>query len=160
MENAPRTFVDSSVFFSAVLSAEGGSRLILKLGEAGVVCLLISPQVLLEVQGVVNRKTPELLPLVGLLLECSGVEVVTTASPDKVRLVQDLVGHPGDAQIVADAVQAQASFLVTLDKAHLLENSAIKGAVTPRIVSPSDFIAWFRRRAASGKLKAQEHDNP
>jgi len=149
MENAPRAFIDTSVLFSAVLSDEEGSRLILKLGEAGVVHLLISPQVLLEVQGVINRKAPELLPLVGLLLESSGADVVVPAPPKEARAMQDMVGHPGDAQIVADAVNAKAEFLITLDKAHLLGNAAIIKRVPLRILSPSDFISWFRLRATS-----------
>ncbi len=41
-----RVFIDTSVLFAAVLSATGGSRLILKLGEAGVLRLVVSRQVL------------------------------------------------------------------------------------------------------------------
>ena len=41
-----RVFLDTSVLFAAVHSETGGARLILKLGEAGVVSLWVGPWVL------------------------------------------------------------------------------------------------------------------
>ena len=58
MRFRPRLFLDTSVLFAGVWSAEGGARLLLKLGEAEVVILLVSSQVLNEIEGVIRRKTP------------------------------------------------------------------------------------------------------
>ena len=43
-------FLDTSALFAGIWSAKGGSRMILKLGEAGVIRLLVSPQVLDEIE--------------------------------------------------------------------------------------------------------------
>ena len=144
MASVARVFVDTSALFAAVLSATGGARMVLKLGEAGAVKLLASRQVLSEAEGALRRKAPEALPDLGLLLERAGLEVVSSAGRSKVGKLLDAVGHPGDAQIAADALAAEADYLVTLDKAHLLGNRHLARAVPYAIGAPGDFLAWFR----------------
>lgn len=144
MASVPRVFVDTSVLFAALWSESGGSRLILKLGEAGLILLLASRQVLNEAEAVMKRKAENLLPLFTLLLERSGLEVSPTASSRDVSRLEKTVGHPGDAQIAADAEKASAVCLVTLDKAHLLGNRQLASVMSYRILSPGDFLAWFR----------------
>jgi predicted nucleic acid-binding protein len=78
MPDKVRVFLDTSALFAGVWSALGGARMILKLGEAGVIQLLISPHVLTEVEGALRRKAPEILDLLRLLLSRSQVEIVPT----------------------------------------------------------------------------------
>lgn len=52
-------FLDTSALFAGIWSAEGGARMILKLGEAGAIRLLVSPQVLAEAESALRRKAPE-----------------------------------------------------------------------------------------------------
>jgi len=56
VEGRIKVFLDTSVLFAAVYSKTGGSRLILKLGEAGAVQLWVGPWVLREAEGVIKRK--------------------------------------------------------------------------------------------------------
>ena len=139
-----KAFLDTSVLFAALLSETGGSRLILKLGEAGALQLLLSRQILSEAEGALKRKAPDAMPLFSMLLERARVEIVDTAPRKTVRRLQPAVGHAGDTQIAADALVAKADYLITLDKAHLLENSALAEAVPYAIGSPGEFIAWYR----------------
>lgn len=145
MASVPRVFVDTSVVFAALWSDGGGSRMVLKLGEAGVVRVLVSRQVLSEVEGVMRRKAPELLALFSLLLERSGVEIVASASGKDVARLEKTVGHAGDARIAADAMCAGAAWLVTLDKAHLLGNRGLAASMPYSIGTPGDFLAWYRQ---------------
>ena len=65
----PRVFLDTSVLFASVWSEEGGSRLILKLGEAGAISISVGPWVLREAEAVLQRKAPHLRARLALLLD-------------------------------------------------------------------------------------------
>lgn len=139
-------FLDTSALFAAVWSDQGGARMILKLGEAGAVTLLVSPQVIKEADGALKRKAPEALPLLAILLDRSGVAVVDAAPHKTVSALSFVTGHAGDAQIVADALQAKADYLITLDREHLLGSERLAEAAGIPIGTPGDFLAWFRGR--------------
>ena len=81
--------------------------MILKLGEAGAIRLLVSPQVLEEIEGALRRKAPELLSLLALLLDRSGVEVTPAPSPQVVQDSLALTGHAGDAHEQKHAQESQ-----------------------------------------------------
>jgi predicted nucleic acid-binding protein len=148
MAERVRAFLDTSALFAAVWSDQGGARMILKLGEAGAVALLVSPQVIKEAEGALKRKAPETLPLLAILLDRGGVTVEGAAPHKSAAALASVTGHPGDAQIVADALQAKADYLITLDREHLLGNALLAGAVQLPIGTPGDFLAWFRGRFA------------
>jgi len=137
-------FLDTSALFAGIWSAEGGSRMILKLGEARAVRLLVSPQVLDEIESALRRKAPNMLGLLTLLLDRSGVEVVPSPISETVRDSQALTGHPGDAQVLAAAWAAGADYLVTLDRKHFLKNQTLRAAVPFPVGTPGDFLAWYR----------------
>ena len=69
MQAEARVFLDTSVLFAAVLSETGGSRLILKLGEASVLQLFVGLRVLQEAEGVLARKAPQHKGRFALLLD-------------------------------------------------------------------------------------------
>lgn len=144
MANVPRVFVDTSVFFAALWSESSGFRLILKLGESGLIRILVSRRVLDEAEGVLKRKAQDLLPAFALFLERCVPEISPTASSKDVLRLEKVVGHPGDAQIAADAERATPMCLVTLDKAHLLGNRKLAAEVGYKVLSPGDFLSWFR----------------
>ncbi len=77
--------------------------MILKLGEAGAVHILLSSQVLEEIEDVLRRKAPDQLPGLALLLDRAMVEVVNPASGELKRRCLEIIRHSGDAQILADA---------------------------------------------------------
>jgi putative PIN family toxin of toxin-antitoxin system len=148
---AARVFLDTSALFAACWSSAGGSRLVLVLGEAGLVTPLLSPQVLAEAEGALRRKASQALPMLAILLERAAVEVAEKAPRSAVSRVASAARHPGDAQVVADAVHAKADYLVTLDRTHLLGNQRLARLVPFPIGTPGDFIAWFRARVGTAE---------
>jgi predicted nucleic acid-binding protein len=143
-------FLDTSALFAGIWSAEGGARMILKLGEARAIRLLISPQVLDEIESALRRKAPELLGLLTLLLDRSNVVIVPSATPEALQRSQSLTGHLGDAQVLAAAWAARVDYFVTLDRKHFLDNSVLREAVPFPVGTPGDFLAWYRGQVWAG----------
>lgn len=139
-----RVFLDTSALFAGIWSTEGGSRMILKLGEVEAINLLVSSQVLGEIEGVVRRKAPDALGLLALLLDRSKVEVVSAPGSELVQQSETLTGHIGDAHVLAAAWLAQVDYLVTLDRQHFLDKLAVRQAVPFPIDTPGDFLNWYR----------------
>lgn len=54
-------FLDTSALFAGIWSAEGGARMLLKLGETGAIRLLVSSHVLDEIERALRRKAPDTL---------------------------------------------------------------------------------------------------
>jgi predicted nucleic acid-binding protein len=146
-----RVFLDTSVLFAAVLSPEGGSRMVLKLGETGLVELLVGPTVLAEIDDVVARKASESRPLLALLLDAARVEVEPAPSRKLLASARRLVAHTGDAAVLAEALAARADWLLSHDKRHLLAAGTHVAALA--IGTPGDLIAALRDRLTS---EAQE----
>jgi len=139
-------FLDTSVLFAGIWSSEGGARMILRLGEAGAIRLLVAPQVLDEIEGALRRKAPDMLGLLALLLNRSGIEVVPVPSPEAVDQSRSLTNHVGDAQILAAAWAAAVDYFVTLDRVHFLDNPGMRAAVPFPLGTPGDFLIWYRER--------------
>ncbi len=144
MPTRVKAFLGTSALFAGIWSAEGGARVILKLGEVGAIQLLVSSQVLIELEGALRRKAPDLLGLLAVLLERSGVEVTPAPTPELVQQSRALIAHPGDAQILAAAWIAGTDYLVTLDRQHFLDNERLKEGVSFPVGTPGDFLAWYR----------------
>ncbi|MBC7264810.1 MAG: type II toxin-antitoxin system VapC family toxin [Chloroflexi bacterium] len=141
-----KVFLDSSALFAGIWSVEGGARMILKLGEAGAIRLLVSPQVLAEAEGALRRKAPDALGLLAMLLDRSRAEIVPLPTAEVVERFQPITNHRGDAQVLAAAWSAAADYFVTLDREHFLNNPVLKGAVSFPVGTPGDFLAWYRER--------------
>ncbi len=139
-----RVFLDTSALFAGIWSEEGAARAILKLGEMGVIRILISPQVLAEIEAVVRRKAPHLLSPMALLLDAANVEVTPHPSPEARQQAARLVTHPGDVLVLAAALDAQPDYFVTLDKAHFLSNTLLADALPFPLGTPGDFLSWWR----------------
>ncbi|MBM4465505.1 MAG: PIN domain-containing protein [Chloroflexi bacterium] len=131
-------FLDTSALFAGIWSATGGGRMILKLGEAGAIRLLVSPQVLGEIESALHRKAPDVLGLLALLLDRSRVEVVPSPMPETVQDSEALTGHLGDAQVLAAAWGAGTNYFVTLDRKHFLGNKTLIDAVPFAIGTPGN----------------------
>lgn len=139
-----RIFLDTSALFAGIWSAEGGARMILKLGEVGAISLLVSSIVLIEIERVLRRKAPKSLGALTLLLDRSGFQVVDQPGLNRVNESLPLSAHIGDAQILAAAWDANADYFVTLDRKHFLNNGALREKVPYQIGTPGDFLAWYR----------------
>jgi predicted nucleic acid-binding protein len=124
-----KVFLDTSVIFAAILSPAGGARKLLQLGEAGMLKLVIGPNVLRECDEVVRRKVPFSLPALAQLLALGRVE--TSISPTKrhIMLARSIVGYKPDALVLAEAICARPDWFVTHDKQHFLKECKVSDLV-------------------------------
>ena len=150
MDAEPRVFLDTSVLFAAVWSESGGSRLILKLGEAGAVALWVGPTVLREAEAVLRRKSPESRPHMALLLDRAQVRVGPEAEDQALALTRSAVDYVPDAQVLAEAVEIGANYFVSLDQKHLVGNPRTEHLSFP-VGTPGDFLGWYRQHLMEGE---------
>jgi predicted nucleic acid-binding protein len=143
MGHKPRAFLDTSALFAGIWSSEGGARFILKLGEAGAIQLVVNTLVLTEIERTLRAKSPGSLGPLALLLDRCQVEIISAGEGSLLR-AQSLVAHPGDAQIIASALESKIEFLITLDRKHFVDNLDLCRAVDFRVGTPGDFLAWYR----------------
>ena len=122
MSHKSIVYLDTSALFAGIWSSSGVARLILKLGEAGAVKLMVGSQVLIEIEGVIRAKAPDLLGILTLILDRSGI--VTGVHPDQniYKKCQGLVQHYVDAHIIAYAWTNDVDYFVTLNRKHFLNN--------------------------------------
>lgn len=145
MDVKPRVFLDTSVLFSGVYSESGGSRLILKLGEAGMISLWVGPWVLREIDEVLGRKSPKSKAFFALLLDRAQIQVGEEGNNDKLEQALQVVNYLPDARVLAEALIIKADYLVTFDREHLLDNRQV-GRLPFLIGTAGDFLGWFRER--------------
>lgn len=144
-----RVFLDTSALFAAVLSETGGARQLLKLGEADVLALWVGPTVLAELDAVLERKSPASKVQLALLLDRANVQVGPPLSAAALAQAQTVVTYAPDANVVAEALVAQAAYLVSLDRQHLVGNP--QAYTLPfTIGTPGDCLAWLRARFQPG----------
>ena len=139
MKRIHRIFLDTSVIFAAVLSETGGARKLFRLGEAGVLQLIVGSNVLRECEQVVRRKAPASLPTLAYLLELGMVEIATRSTDDFVEQANAIVAYEPDAYVLAEAIGAEPDWFITHDNAHFL-NANPDSSLTVRIGTPGDLI--------------------
>lgn len=139
-----RIFLDTSALFAGIWSESGGARLILRLGEAGALQIVLSQQVLNELDEALRRKAPHLLPTLALLLDRVQAEIASPGSTEQYEACLALAGHPGDAHILADAWQADVTYLVSLNQKHILNQPEFGSLLPFEIGTPGDFLQKFR----------------
>lgn len=136
-----RVFIDSSVLFAAVLSPGGGSFRILREARGRRIALLVSSYVLDEVEGALQEKRPEVLRNFHIFSLHFPIEVAGYPSKSVVRKYLNLLPSE-DAPILAAAVAAGATHLLTLDRKHFL--IPLKDVELPlAIMTPGDFIQRY-----------------
>ena len=120
-DDLPRAFVDSSALMAATLSSTGAAYDLLEAGQQGRIALVASPYVLREVERNLYRKAPRGLD--ALRERRDQLELIDPPP----SLIDDIVRNvePKDAPIVAAAVAAQADYLVTYDRRHLLSQADV-----------------------------------
>jgi predicted nucleic acid-binding protein len=143
MQPRVRVFIDTSVLFAGVLSAGGGSRVLLKLGEAGLLSLWVGPTVLQEADEVLRRKAAESRPLLALLLERAAVGIAPPPDEQMAAKARAIVSYPPDALVLGEAMAARPDWFVTLDRKHFVDNP--QAARLPfRVGVPGDLLALLR----------------
>jgi predicted nucleic acid-binding protein len=139
MKRVHRIFLDTSVIFAAVLSETGGARKLFRLGEAGVLQLIVGSNVLRECEDVVRRKVPASLPTLAYLLELGMVEIATQSLDAFIEQATAIVAYKPDTYVLAEAISAEPDWFVTHDKAHFLRANPDSNLAF-RIGTPGDLI--------------------
>lgn len=153
MPSAPRRlFLDTSALFAGIWSESGGARLILRLGEAGALKIVLSQQVLSEMDDILRRKADHMLPTLARLLDRTQAEITTPGSAERYQACLALTGHPGDAQILADAWQAEVDYLVSLNQKHIVNRPGFANRLPYEIGTPGDFIQKYRDTLDAGDV--------
>ena len=132
-----RIVADTNVYVSAIVFG-GTCEDIFVLARSGLVEIFISPAITRELRRVLlvgfqwtERQVREAM---------TETAALTSLLHPTVRLA-NIVGDDDDHRILECAVSADAEFLVTGDKKHLLPIKTFRGV---RIVSPREFLDLFR----------------
>ena len=136
-------FLDTSVLIAAIFSDSGGSREILKLSEMGLINIIVSINVINEIEQVLKIKAPNLIPKFVTLLKIAKIRKSVSANKELVLKMSKFIKYNPDAIIVADAIYANANWLVSLDKKHILSIKLPKSQKM-KISTPAVFIKYIR----------------
>lgn len=144
----PRIFLDTSALFAAVWSAQGGARALARLGELCTVSLVVSSQVLTELDRTVNSKASQIIADVAVILNEARLTVVDPAPSALVNYCESLTGYANDAHVLAAAWHAHVDYFVTLDRKHFLSNEVLIQESPFPIGTPGDCLGWLRTKLA------------
>ncbi len=147
MAGTPRVFVDSSVLIAGVLSPSGGARAILVLAEAEVLTVVISQQVQVECERVLQTKAPLALAPYHEALRAIPFEVCVDPTPEQVERAAQSIDID-DASILDAAIATAPDYVASLDRKHFLQPEVAQRSGL-RIGTPGDFVAWLRERTTS-----------
>lgn len=135
-----RIFLDASVLFAAVYSSSGSARDLILLAVEGRIQVVISQDVLEEVQRNLSKKAPETIDVFRQLMRLIDPVVVADPAAAAVRAVEAYVVAK-DAPIVAAAIATQPDYLVTYDRKHLLDPPEVAQKSGLTIVTPDVVVA-------------------
>ncbi len=130
-----RVFLDASALFAAAYSSAGYARDLVLLAVRGRVQVVVSQDVLAEVERNMRRKAPERVENYQRLLALFDLEIVADPSSEDVKTAEQYV-VPKDAPIVAAAINAQPTYPVTYDRRHLIDPPEVAEKSGLSIVTP------------------------
>ncbi len=134
-----KLFLDSSSLISAVISKQGGAREIIVRSIQGQYKLYLSALVREETEHNIVDKSYKTAPYLKILFEAIPFIYV---SPEKllVAKVEKSIEWK-DAPIIAAALTAEADYLITHDKLHLLNHKdLIYKKFKLKVVTPGEFL--------------------
>ncbi len=139
----PIVFLDADVIFAgaAAPSEHGASHLVLRLGEITLLKCLTSRQVKEEVHRNMNKKLPEKLPELQLLMSRC-LHFVTDPTPREVKKFQGQA-HWKDLPILTAAVLNHCPVLLTFNLRHFTPNPN-----QILVQRPGDFVMSIRNLLA------------
>jgi predicted nucleic acid-binding protein len=140
----PKIFLDTSAIFSAIYSSTGGARELLRLGEMGIIQLVVSLDVLSELDENLRVKAPNKLVTLAAVMNLSRVAVTQPPDVSTIQECQQWLQYSDDAVVTAAAVIASVDYFVTLDRQHFLGNKGLQSSVSFRFGTPGDCLAWLR----------------
>ncbi len=144
-----RAFLDASVLFSATYSDVGGSRELVRQAIRGIFQLVTCPYVLEEARRNIETTAPDLVELHDFIASSLSDYMQVVEDPESVLVREvEIYVVPKDAPVVAAALAAQADYLVTLDRKHLLKEGVRRHSGL-NILTPGDFLKELRSHLTS-----------
>lgn len=147
----PEIFLDSSALMAGIVSSQGAARVLLLLAEDEKIALLVSEQVIAEVERNIARKMPRALPLVREMILRANVQILRDPRPEEVQLRKNWISHAADVPILVAAAAAKVGFLATLNQRHFLDDPEVAKRSGLRIGTPGNALAWVRLRMIEDK---------
>jgi predicted nucleic acid-binding protein len=139
-------FLDNSALIAGIISEQGAARSLLLLGESEKINLIVSEQVIAEVERNLARKVPEALPFAREIILSANIGILRDPPAEEVQKHLDWIGHAADVPILLAARRANVDFLVTLNTRHFLDDVPVARRSGLRIGTPGDGLAWVRQR--------------
>lgn len=133
-----KVVLDTNIYISALVFKGGNCAKIIELADRKKFELFSSLFIIDELGGVLRRKFGWSKEQITIAQDEIGEVSQLTPEPDKIVSVVD---HPADNQILSCCLLADADYLVTGDKRHLLPLGEFKGT---KIMSPADFLKEIR----------------
>lgn len=141
-----RVVLDSSVLISAFLTPRGTCAELLRAGERGAFVLCLSPELLADMVSPLLRERKlqarYRYDAAKVAAFCRHLGILAERVADLPKLAGAVPLDPKDDVIVATAVKAQADYLVTGDRRHLLSLGEYEGI---RIVTPRQLLELLER---------------
>lgn len=138
-----RIFFDTSVYIAALLSDEGAARELVRLVEGEAIRMVISEEVVIEVDRVLSGKFPELIQESRKLWKHLGPEIAPNPTADQIKPFSHKLAK-GDASILCAASLAKVSAFVTWNTRDFMAKG-VESLVDFPIVVPADGLKLFRK---------------
>ena len=138
-----KVFIDTNVLIAGVASVTGASAAVLDLCEAEILQMVVSRQVLVEADRNFSAKLPGLVDQFRQFIRNLAPLMVEDPPAKAVEKAASLVDRKG-AAILAAAMQAEADYLITLDKRHFLKRE-VRNNVPLVVCTPAEFLRTFER---------------
>lgn len=140
-----RIFFDTSVYIAGLRSPTGAARELLRLAEAQIIRMVVSEEVVMEVDRVTREKFPHLVQESRQFWKDLSPEIAPNPRADLAKpFLQKLV--KGDALILCAAHLAKVSAFVTWNARDFMA-PGIAALVDFPIVVPQDGLKLFRKWA-------------
>lgn len=141
-----RLFLDSSALMAGILSSQGAARALLLLSEAGQIDLIVSQQVIVEVERSLAHKAALALPFAREMILRANVAIIRDPTSDELLPHQGWISHTADLPILVAAVRAKVGFLATLNTRHFIDDPDVANKSGLRIGTPGDALVWVREQ--------------
>jgi predicted nucleic acid-binding protein len=134
-----RVFLDSNALLSGLVSESGAARRVLDLAELGIIQVVLSDLVIVEVdRNLQEHGFEHLLPLLRQYL--LGLKPHSQPDPSKEKVLSAAQTiNVKDAPILAAALEAELDYFLTFDTKHF-KAPAIQKRVSFEIMTPSEFL--------------------
>ena len=138
-----RVFFDTSVYVAALLSSEGAASELIHLVEDNAIRMVVSEEVIVEIDRVLSRKFPDRIHRSRELLKRLGPEIAPAPTAAQFKPFLKKLDD-GDASILCSAHLAKVSAFVTWNTRDFMAHG-VDSLVDFPIVVPADALKLFRK---------------